>query len=127
MGALVVQTTLSERLKQVREVAGLSQRELAERITAGGVSVSSQTVMRYEQGERVPPADYVAALSRVLSVDAAWVVLGTGSDAHRRLEARRTILDAPVVTSPDEGTVLDAVEAVRRTERGPERRAKWRG
>ena len=127
MGALVVQTTLAERLKRVREVAGLSQRELAERVTADGVSVSSQTVMRYEQGASVPPADYVAALSRVLSVDAAWVVLGAGSDAHRRLEAIRAILDAPVTISPDAGPVLDAVEAVRQKERGPERRAGKHG
>jgi len=119
-----VQTTLPERLRQAREAAGLSQRELAERITRDGVAVSTQTVMRYELGERVPPADYVAALSRVLTVDAAWVVLGAGSDAHRRLEAIRAILDAPVVIAPDAGPVLDAVEAVQRQKRGPDRRTQ---
>ena len=122
-----MQTTLPERLKAVREAAGLSQRELAERITRDGVAVSTQTVMRYELGERVPPADYVAALSCVLSVDAAWVVLGAGSDAHRRLEAIRAILDAPVVIAPNASPVLDAVEAVQRRKRGPDRRAQGSG
>jgi len=122
-----VQTTLPERLRQVREAAGLSQRELAERITRDGVAVSQQTVMRYEQGVSIPPADYVAALSRVLSVDAAWVVLGVGSDAHRRLEAIRAILDEPVVIAPNAGPVLDAVAAVQRQKRGPGRRAQGGG
>ena len=118
---------LAERCLAARKQAGLSRRELLERLEAVGHTVSEQTVWRYEQGERVPPADYVAALSRVLSVDAAWVVLGAGSDAHRRLEAIRAILDAPVTISPDAGPVLDAVEAVRQKERGPERRAGKRG
>ncbi|MBA1229008.1 helix-turn-helix transcriptional regulator [Pseudomonas viridiflava] len=59
---------IGTRLKQERKRLGLSQRELGH---FGGVAANAQG--KYESGERVPKADYLAAVANV-GVDVLYVL-----------------------------------------------------
>lgn len=61
---------IGTRLKQERKRLGLSQRELGH---FGGVAANAQG--RYESGERVPKADYLAAVANV-GVDVLYLLTG---------------------------------------------------
>jgi transcriptional regulator with XRE-family HTH domain len=56
--------TFSDRLKQLRDAAKMTQHELAARS-----GVHRQTIATLEAGERVPSWDTVQALARALGVD----------------------------------------------------------
>lgn len=57
------------RVRQAREMAGLTQAAVAEAIGIDHVAVS-----RYERGAVVPRADRVVALARTLSVSCSWLL-----------------------------------------------------
>jgi len=59
---------IGTRLRQERRRLGLSQREMGQ---LGGVAVNAQG--KYESGERIPKADYLAALACV-GVDVLYVL-----------------------------------------------------
>ncbi|WP_426139414.1 helix-turn-helix domain-containing protein [Pseudomonas sp. DWP3-1-2] len=59
---------IGTRLRQERKRLGLSQREMGQ---LGGVAANAQG--KYESGERVPKADYLAALAAV-GVDVLFVL-----------------------------------------------------
>jgi transcriptional regulator with XRE-family HTH domain len=62
---------MGARLKQERKRLGYSQREMG---LVGGVAANAQG--KYESGERVPKADYLAALASV-GVDVLYVLTNT--------------------------------------------------
>ncbi len=64
--------TPSDRLREAREVAGLTQQQLADKI---GIQVSS--ICRYEKGQ-TPRLGRVAELASALGVSVNW--LATGKD-----------------------------------------------
>ncbi|RRV10730.1 XRE family transcriptional regulator [Pseudomonas sp. v388] len=59
---------IGSRLRQERKRLGLSQREIGQ---LGGVAANAQG--KYESGERVPKADYLAALASI-GVDVLYVL-----------------------------------------------------
>jgi transcriptional regulator with XRE-family HTH domain len=59
----------SKRLKDMREIRGLSQTELGER-----VGVSKQQIYRYEQGRGEPDASTLSALAKELEVSADYLL-----------------------------------------------------
>lgn len=59
---------IGSRLRQERKRLGLSQREMGQ---LGGVAANAQG--RYESGERVPKADYLAAVASI-GVDVLYVL-----------------------------------------------------
>ena len=61
---------IGSRLRQERKRLGLSQREIGQ---LGGVAANAQG--KYESGERVPKADYLAALASI-GVDILYVLTG---------------------------------------------------
>ena len=61
---------IGSRLRQERKRMGLSQREIGQ---LGGVAANAQG--KYESGERVPKADYLAALANS-GVDVLFVLTG---------------------------------------------------
>ena len=65
----------SKKLASLRKQAGLSQEELA-----GRISVSRQAVSRWESGRAVPEAPYIVAISRVFGVSTDFLLL-ENSDA----------------------------------------------
>ena len=56
---------LAEKLLQIREALGLSQRELAKRL---GTYRTHHHISKYERGKSVPPIEVVLAYSRVANV-----------------------------------------------------------
>lgn len=73
------------RIRQARHLAGLTVRQLAEK-----VGRSPGTVFRWEWGERVPPNDRIAALAQALDVPTAWLLCGlSGLPRDLREQAMR--------------------------------------
>jgi len=62
--------SMGARLKGERRKAGLSQQEFA---LVGGVAANAQ--WQYENGRRIPRADYLAAIAKS-GVDILFIVLG---------------------------------------------------
>ena len=98
---------LGRRLKEAREVAGLTQAEAGK---LGGVG--RDAVRGYEEGNRTIPADYVAALALEVGWSAHWLLTGTGprqpegeDSARAKIEAIRQIIEggagAADASSPD--------------------------
>ena len=73
-------------LTALRKASGLSQKELAVRLTAYGVSVTNQAVSKWEKGITQPNADQFLALCRALEVeDIGAVFFGEGAGLLRGL------------------------------------------
>lgn len=89
--------TIADNIKRLRELAGMSQDELAE-----AASVNRVTLAKYEVGKSVPGATILARLADVLHVSAD-VLLRDGDETM----------------SPEERDMWDLRESVRRD---PERR-----
>lgn len=73
--------TLGARLKYVREkvLGWTSSRRAQEELKRAGLDIGSHTtVLRYERGERVPGADYVAELCARANISADWLLTGRG-------------------------------------------------
>jgi transcriptional regulator with XRE-family HTH domain len=62
---------LAEKLLQIREALGLSQRELAKRLGNYG---NHHHISKYERGKSVPPIEVVLAYSRVANVTMNQIV-----------------------------------------------------
>ena len=61
--------SFGEKLSLLRKQAGLSQKELAERLGKFDIAVSNQAVSKWEKGLTLPNAEQFLALCRVLDVD----------------------------------------------------------
>lgn len=63
----------------MRQEEGLSAQKFADRLTAGGYSVSDVAVLKYEapEGTKKIPGDYLAAVCRVFTRSPAWLLMGT--------------------------------------------------
>lgn len=60
---------LAEKLLQIREALGLSQREMAERLSErAGVKITSKNISKYERDRSVPFIEVVLAYSRLANV-----------------------------------------------------------
>ena len=60
---------LAEKLKQIREALGLSQREMAERLAErAGVKITSKNISKYERDKSVPFIEVMLAYSRLANV-----------------------------------------------------------
>lgn len=59
--------TLQDRLRKAREHAGATQSELAERI-----GVSTNSLNRYEKGQRQPADEFIQALADATGVPVTW-------------------------------------------------------
>jgi transcriptional regulator with XRE-family HTH domain len=70
---------LAAKLLQIREVLGLSQREMAERL---GNYRTHYHISKYERGKSVPPVEVVVAYSRVANVQIEQIV---DDDLHLNL------------------------------------------
>jgi transcriptional regulator with XRE-family HTH domain len=112
-----VETTIGGRCREARERAALTRDALVQAMAQHGVTVATQTLWRWETGEREPPGYYLQALIDVTGTDPAWLVLGTASPACAKLERIRQILDEPAPSASAEAGALGAVAAVRNLER----------
>jgi transcriptional regulator with XRE-family HTH domain len=67
---------IGKRLKQVREGAGLNQRDFATRIAS-----SSGRVSEIESGKNVPSGDLLLRLNQEFGTDLTWLLAGTKDGA----------------------------------------------
>ena len=68
---------MAARIKQARELRGLSQSELARRL-----KLRPQSVQHWETGKAQPRLQRVKALSQVLDVNETWLATGAGPMMH---------------------------------------------
>ena len=79
---------IGEKLRMIREARGLSQEELADRL-----SVSIPAISRWESGARTFPADELGRIADALGVEA---VTFYASEAWGKIEEARRIYDAVI-------------------------------
>lgn len=66
---------LAEKLLQIREVLGLSQKEMAERLAErAGVKITYKNISKYERDRSVPYIEVVLAYARLASVEMNEIV-----------------------------------------------------
>jgi len=65
--------SLGERIKTARESIGYSQRKIAEKL-----GVAYQTQNKYENGHRIPMANYLQLLSDITGIAPGWLLTGEG-------------------------------------------------
>lgn len=63
---------IAERLRQARETAGYSTREVARRLQSMGHAVSHATVANHETGKSMPPVQILAAIASIYERDRNW-------------------------------------------------------
>jgi transcriptional regulator with XRE-family HTH domain len=89
--------SIGERVKEERERLGKSQTEFGE---AAGVNRGSQ--FNYEQGRRIPDAEYLAAIAK-LGADVLYILVG--EEQFQRVQAlspeEQYFVDCLRVASPD--------------------------
>jgi transcriptional regulator with XRE-family HTH domain len=66
---------LAEKLLQIREALGLSQRKIAERIRErAGVEISYKNISKYELGKSTPPMEIALAYARLAGIPLEHIV-----------------------------------------------------
>jgi transcriptional regulator with XRE-family HTH domain len=77
---------LAEKLLQIRETLGLSQREMAERLSErAGVKITYKNISKYERDRSVPYIEVVLAYARLANVEMNQIV---DDDLDLNLELR---------------------------------------
>ena len=84
---------LSERLKELRKEAGLTQEDLA-----GKLEVNSKTISKWETGEQQPSDDNIYSLMRILNVQREYL---TGDEDYR---------ECPFMSDEDAAAAAEAEE-----------------
>lgn len=73
---------IGETIAQLREAKGLSQKELAAKLTANGVQVTNQAISKWENGSTQPNASQFLILCRILGVsNIAETFMGIQTDS----------------------------------------------
>lgn len=75
--------TFAENLKRIREQSGLTQEQVAQKI-----SVTRQAVSRWEQGRTEPDIETCISLAQVLSVSVEELMLGKEPSAYRHFQKK---------------------------------------
>ena len=62
--------TLGEKIQKLRKQQGLSQEALAEKVT-----VTRQTISKWELGQSLPDLDFIAQLSEIFNVSSDYLII----------------------------------------------------
>jgi transcriptional regulator with XRE-family HTH domain len=89
-------------LRKLREIAGLTTAEVAERI---GVTLT--TLNRYEREELRLPVSMAISLSRVYKVPASAIMMGANQNPRKRKPPQKPINKAPVSNSTGRQQLLE--------------------
>ena len=76
MSSEIVHMELGERIRLVRQGAGMGQNEFAQ-----SLGITQSSVSKYESGKREPGALLLAGIERVFQIDIKWLITGEGQDA----------------------------------------------
>lgn len=97
---------IGHRLRMARAAAGLSLRELEERIDK---KVSAQALSKYERGEMMPGSDVLAVIARALGVQESYL-LGENDLTLESVEFRRNRITSAKEEASVKASVLSEVE-----------------
>jgi transcriptional regulator with XRE-family HTH domain len=87
------------RIRDIRQKAGLTQQELADRM-----GTSLNTINRIEKSRRTPSAGFIAQLGELLGCDSEWLLTGEESRDRKRTREQIPVLSSLPVdfeTRPD--------------------------
>lgn len=88
----------------------MSRRAFAERLKMPALAT---TLVRYETGEREPPADVIATIVRTLGVDAGWLLTGEGVAPAAITEEVAIEDDAPTAVRDTSDILIPTDDVVR--------------
>src|SRR5437763_8632359 len=71
---------LSERIRQARLLAGMTQEALAEALTEAVHSATKAVISKYEMGKSAPKASVLLEMSRILKVDSSYFLYEPQTD-----------------------------------------------
>lgn len=97
----------SDRLKQVREQRGISQRDLAARCGMG-----EKQIWRYENGESEPSADHLTKLALELEVTADYLLGLVDSPGDHLAESELSPMERKLISAVRRGMIVEALEAM---------------
>lgn len=92
---------LSEKLKELRNQYGLSQKQVSERL-----GVSPSIVSGYETGERTPSTEVLLALSRLYHTSTDYLL-------GRRPAAEKTLLALDGLTDKQKAALIALVQSMK--------------
>ena len=102
-----------DRLKEIRELRQLSQRELAARCEMG-----EKQIWRYENEESNPTSDHVVKIARELAVSSDYL-LGLGDDPGLHFkESDLSPMERKLVTAVRHGLIVEALETITTISKG---------
>ena len=97
----------ADRLKEIRELRQLSQRELAARCGMG-----EKQIWRYENGETDPGSEQVARIARELDISADYLLgLSDESPLHFR-ESDLSPMERKLISAVRHGLIVEALESL---------------
>jgi repressor LexA len=68
-----MKNSIGDRLREAREMKGLEQSTLADKI-----DVATRTVQRWEKGEQVPDGMMITAIAKATGIQPSWLLTGEG-------------------------------------------------
>jgi len=81
------------RMQEIRKISGISQVELAKIL-----HTTPLTIIRYEQGKRMPDAEFIHNFANHFKISPAWIVIES----------------SPTASPPDSKEITEIVQAVKR-------------
>jgi transcriptional regulator with XRE-family HTH domain len=103
------------RVRQLREAAGVSQRDLVDRLGLG-ISFSQAQLSRLERGRRVLRLDEAAAFAKALSVDLGALLADADDVELAGIEDQRRSAQAAIAER--QKVIIDAQQEIADAERG---------
>jgi transcriptional regulator with XRE-family HTH domain len=103
----------ADRLKEIRELRRLSQRELAARCSMG-----EKQIWRYENEESNPTSDHVVRIARELDVSSDYLLgLADEPGLHFR-ESELSPMERKLITAVRHGLIVEALETITTISKG---------
>lgn len=88
---------MKDRIRQVREELGASQKEFADKL-----NVSREAVAQWERGVKNPSATVLRLIEKEYGVSADWILTGDGEKKRDYRDVQREILVAMFNQLPEE-------------------------
>lgn len=95
-----------DRLKQIRESRGFSQKDLADRI-----GISDQQVYRYENGKSDPTADVLMRIAQELEVSADYLIGLVENPTDHLREDELSPMERRLIQAVRQGLITEALKA----------------
>jgi len=96
-----------DRLKEVRELRNLSQRELASRCQIG-----DKQIWRYENGESNPTADHITAIAKELDISADYLLGLTDTAYIHFTEDELTPMERKLLVAVRQRRIVEAFQTL---------------